>query len=115
MSTEDDAMPPVNTDEGTITMPPASDQAPEGAPRPRVALFDLPISTVTPVTAADAAVVAQVSSDDRILVNVPKGFTLTLDNGHPCPINPGTQMLARTLANHWYAKANGVTPFDETT
>lgn len=46
--------------------------------------------------------------DELVAVNVPKGFRLRLDNQIVVPVSAGAQRLPRRIAEHWYAKANGV-------
>ena len=78
----------------------------------RRTLVDLPVSTVTPTTEANKAAVADASSEDRLMVTVPKSYTLTLDDGSPVVINAGVQMMPSKLATHWWSKAQGVKLFD---
>jgi len=85
---------------------------PQAKKNARRSLVDLPISTTTPVVGKSAAVIEQLDHAEKILVNAPRGFTLTLDDGTPCVIRAGVQSLPRHLAEHWYAKAFGVAPFD---
>lgn len=79
---------------------------------PRRTLVDLPISTTTPQTEAATKSLNIAASEDRVLVNAPNGFTLTLDDGTPVPVRKGVQMMQRDLVDHWYAKANGVALYD---
>lgn len=51
----------------------------------------------------------EVDESDVVTAHVPKGFNLTLDSGHTIRINAGTQEMPREHAEHYYAKANGVT------
>lgn len=52
-----------------------------------------------------------VESDD-VDVNVTKAFTLTLDGHQPVYYQPGIQPMPREHAEHWFAKAQGVTVYD---
>lgn len=76
----------------------------------RRTLIDLPISPLTASPAA-AAASAQIDVDDLVQVSVPKGFTLTLDDHQPVAVNAGVQMMPRYMAQHWWAKAQGVEEF----
>lgn len=78
----------------------------------RRTLVDLPVSATTPMNDADKAAVAVASSEDRLMVQVPKAYKLTLDNGSPVDIHAGVQMMPREMAEHWYSKAQGVVEFD---
>jgi ATPase subunit of ABC transporter with duplicated ATPase domains len=55
---------------------------------------------------------AAVAEDDAemVMVTVPKPFNITLDNHKRVHVKAGTYPLAVGLAEHWYAKANGVKP-----
>lgn len=60
--------------------------------------------------AADAALAQdKVDATDKVIVNVPKAFKLTLNNGVCVDYPMGAYGMQRTHAEHWYAKANGVT------
>jgi hypothetical protein len=45
---------------------------------------------------------------EKIDVIVPKGFKITLDNNSVVHFKEGVQSVHRFLAEHWYAKANGM-------
>lgn len=47
-------------------------------------------------------------AEGKVVVNVPKRFILTLDNGQKQTFEVGPQTMPRALAEHWYSKANGV-------
>ncbi len=49
------------------------------------------------------------ASDDEVDVMVVKGFKLTLDNFTQVDYVPGPQTMPRSHAEHWFAKAHGVT------
>ena len=78
----------------------------------RRTLMDLPVSTITPPTDANKQAIADTASADRTLVNVPKDYTLTLDDGSPVKIHAGVQMMPTKLATHWFSKAQGVAAYD---
>ncbi len=42
----------------------------------------------------------------------PRAFNITLDNHTRVPIKAGTSRIERFLAEHWYAKANGLEIFN---
>jgi hypothetical protein len=46
---------------------------------------------------------------DTVFVHAPTGFNLTLDDGSIKHYDAGGQRMPRKHAEHWYAKANGVT------
>lgn len=56
---------------------------------------------------------AQAAQSDEAFVTslVPKGFTLFLRPGLKVTVKAGTQELPVSIANHWYAKAHGVTTY----
>lgn len=56
---------------------------------------------------------AQAAQSDEAFVTslVPKGFTLFLRPGLKVTVKSGTQELPVSIANHWYAKAHGVTTY----
>lgn len=49
-----------------------------------------------------------VLSGETVQVNVPKPFKLRLDNNHVLDVSAGVQHVSRTIAEHPYARANGV-------
>lgn len=51
----------------------------------------------------------ELGAEERVFVNVPKKFKLTLNNHAVITIEPGAQMMAKDIATHWYSIANGVT------
>lgn len=59
-------------------------------------------------TTADSVVQSE-QDQDVVIVNVPRAFTLRLDNHTTKDIKAGTQRLPRSQAEHWYSKNNGVT------
>lgn len=82
----------------------------------RTALVETPATQASPPTAPrQAEEVTKISTAPLVLVNVPHGFTLTLDDGSPVTIRHGVQNLPEHLANHWYSKRCGVKPhsFDD--
>lgn len=81
----------------------------------RTALVETPGTQASPPDPRQTEQVTKIVQDDWVLVNVPKGFTLTLDDGSPVVIRPGVQKLAKHLAEHWYSAHWGVTPFDPNT
>lgn len=50
----------------------------------------------------------KLAAEDKVRVFVPKAFKLTLDDGDIIDIAAGEQKMPESLANHWYAKVNGV-------
>jgi hypothetical protein len=56
---------------------------------------------------------AHVVSDDMVVVNVPKGFILTLDDFTPVSYPAGTVKMPRAHAEHPYAVARGITTQDQ--
>lgn len=56
---------------------------------------------------------AQAAQSDEAFVTslVPRGFTLFLRPGLKVTVKAGTQELPVSIANHWYAKAHGVTTY----
>lgn len=80
-----------------------------------------PRTTESASAPADATATAQPPEDDDVRprrkskpeeelvsVTVPRKFKLTKDDGMVVDIEAGIQDLPRGLAEHWYAKANGV-------
>ena len=47
----------------------------------------------------------------QVEVHIPKAFKVTLDNGAILHFSAGVHPIPRFLADHWYVKANGVTPY----
>jgi hypothetical protein len=43
-----------------------------------------------------------------VTCEVPRGFTITLDDHTKVEVKAGVQELGVVIANHWYAKAHGV-------
>ncbi len=52
------------------------------------------------------------SESDIVFVMVPKAFQLTTDDRTLIHVKAGAQKMERSLATHWYAKANKVTIID---
>ena len=52
-------------------------------------------------------------AEDEVIVTVPKAYKLRLSHDAVHDIHPGTQRMARHLAEHWYSKAQGVEIFEE--
>lgn len=46
---------------------------------------------------------------DTVVANVPKAFKLMDDDGRTHEYGPGQVVMTKEHAEHWYAKANGVT------
>ena len=55
------------------------------------------------------APVVQLHEDDEVMVIVPKDFILTDDEHAPHKYKAGTYYMDREHANHWWARAHGVT------
>lgn len=53
--------------------------------------------------------VADENHEDVIMTNVPAAFILTDENHHTHTYSVGGQKMPRSHAEHWYAKARGVT------
>jgi hypothetical protein len=51
----------------------------------------------------------EVDADEIVTAHVPRAFNLTTDDGHTLRISAGSQTMPRAHAEHFYAKANGVT------
>lgn len=49
---------------------------------------------------------------EEVTVTVPKGFKLQFDYNILLDIKAGVQPMKRAVAEHWYAKANGVTIYN---
>lgn len=65
-----------------------------------------------PAPVIDVPVVAPAQIDSsKVTVVIPKSFNLTLDDRTVVAYKAGTQNIPREHAEHWYAKANGVTIF----
>lgn len=78
----------------------------------RTALVETPATQDAPPDPRGAEQVAKIAKDKQIMVDVPKGFTLTLDDGSPVVIRPGVQNMPAQIANHWYSKHWGVKPYN---
>ena len=61
-------------------------------------------TVVTPVEVAPAA-----SAEVYVTVTVPKFFQLRVEDGTVYPYKAGVQEMRLEHADHWYARANGVT------
>lgn len=68
--------------------------------------------TATAATAAAVAERERKAKLDLVTVVVPKQFKLTLDNHEVIAYRDGTYEMPRSHANHWYAKASGVTIYE---
>jgi hypothetical protein len=128
---EPDKAPPVADDTGAQAPDkPAEAQPPAEAPKPVVGA----VSSEQAQLAQEASVVATAAAAkqamgqnvndftsmmesidpaavDQVIVESPKAFRITLDNHAVVHIKPGTQRVPRYIAEHWYAKANGMTIF----
>lgn len=49
---------------------------------------------------------------EKVVVTVPRGFKLRLDNHTELTFAPGVQTVARFITDHWYAKAHGMKIFE---
>jgi hypothetical protein len=76
------------------------------APQPDDPAVKAANNASTVVKAADA--VAE-DGEAMVMVMVPRGFNLTIDNFTQIRYEPGPQTMPRKNAEHWYAKAHGVT------
>lgn len=70
---------------------------------------DAKVSSVDDTQALESV---PLSETDSVIVTVPKKFALTLGHGL-MTILPGVQKMEKAIAEHWYAKANGVEIFKE--
>ena len=80
----------------------------------RQALLDSPItvSSASP-DPKGKEMLDSLSKEPQVIVLVPTAFTLQLDGHVPLKVLPGQQRMARSLAEHWWSKANGVTIFED--
>mgnify|MGYP000541164302 CR=1 FL=1 len=78
----------------------------------RTALVETPNTTSAPPDPKQAEQVDKIVEAETVLVEVPRGFTLTLDDGSPVAIRAGVQNMPAHIANHWYSKHWGVKPYD---
>ncbi len=75
-----------------------------------------PTPTPEPVQAVAAPVAApqpEAPQGDTVIVTAPKAFKLRIDNDQIVDVKAGVQRVPAAWANHWYAKANGVTVFKD--
>jgi hypothetical protein len=70
--------------------------------------------------AAEEAEAARLAADKlaeqdgaKVIVNVPKAFRLTLNDGRTIPYPAGAYGMPVKHADHWYSKANGVTVVEQ--
>lgn len=100
------------------TPPAAPDPTPDAAKAP-----ELPAAAATAdntPSRTDPAFLAHVekvraaegpSAVEKVLVTVAKVFKMQLDAGVTVHFLQGVQQVERFLADHWYAKANGLSPY----
>jgi hypothetical protein len=69
-------------------------------------------ATAAAKATSNAVVEEATALDGRVLVNVPRAFTLTDDEGKVWPFAQGVVPMAPEHRDHWYSQKNGVTPFD---
>ena len=113
--------PPVNeggapVTEGSESLPPATEPEAPAAVEGQPPVTEAP-STTEPEAPVDTAPVAvdpepEGPAEDRVTVTVPKAFKLRIDHQTEHNIKPGVQKMERSLAEHWYSKANGVAIFE---
>lgn len=48
---------------------------------------------------------------EMVIVSVPKAFKLRIDNFKLLEFKPGIQKVEKSIADHWYALANGMKIF----
>ena len=82
------------------------------AAKTRTALVETPNTQAAPPDPKQAQEITKIVTAGQILVEVPRGFTLTLDDGSPVVIRAGVQNMPSHLANHWYSKHWGVKPYN---
>ena len=70
-----------------------------------------PAIEATSQASANAAKIVKEApeTDDMVVVNVPRGFRLSLDDYSQFEFHAGTQTVPREYAEHWYSQAHGVT------
>ena len=51
-------------------------------------------------------------AEEKVIVNVPKEYTVQLTGHVPVKVYPGQQRMAKSMAEHWWSKANGVEIFE---
>lgn len=56
--------------------------------------------------------IPELKVEEKVIVTVPKAFKLRLDSNEVLEFRPGVQKVAKDIANHWYAKANGMKVFE---
>lgn len=49
---------------------------------------------------------------DMVTVTVPKAFKLRIDHFREFDFKAGVQEMERSVAEHWYSKANGITIYE---
>lgn len=81
----------------------------------RTALVETPATQDAPPDPKQAEQVTKIATAGQILVEVPRGFTLTLDDGSPVVIRAGVQNMPAHLASHWYSQRQGVKPYNPDT
>lgn len=62
---------------------------------------------------AEVTEAAKAAASGMVTAVVPKRFELTRDHHVPVIYKAGTQKMPRSDAEHWFAKAQGVTIFGE--
>jgi len=53
---------------------------------------------------------AAADGEELVTVSVPRAFTVTLADKREVAVPAGMQELPKSIAEHWYSAANGVTP-----
>jgi hypothetical protein len=84
---------------------------PKKAPTPR-ARVSAARATEAATDVAASVVSEALNLDGRVLVNVPEAFSLTDDTGTTYSFAKGVIPMSPAHRDHWYSKANGVTPFN---
>jgi adenosine/AMP kinase len=82
-----------------------------GTSKVRTALVETP-ATAGLIDPKQSQEVARIATAKQVLVNVPHGFTLTLDDGSPVKVLAGIQKMPSHIAEHWYSQKQGVKPHD---
>jgi len=106
-----DSLPPVEGDTPLTNLSEAA-TASEAEALPAASMVPPTIPTAPAIVTTPPAIgpVRKVEGEvvDMVTVTVPKGYKLRIDSHRELTVNAGVQQMERSLAEHWYSKANKV-------
>jgi len=79
-----------------------------GVASPLDAAIPSKVMTIVRKPTQTAQQAAAETEEDTVMVNVPKAFTLTSDDGVATRYEVGAHRVPRSHAEHWFSKAHGL-------